>query len=84
MTHRGYIRHGEDAESLARFSTPSRVAGDTDHHGQCPCGTETTRNVTIGPSGHPRNGWECAACGERFLRAEYESRSVGLPVKGEA
>jgi hypothetical protein len=42
------------------------------HKGTCACGVETSRNVTRGPAGSPLNGWECHACGEAYLRAQFD------------
>lgn len=69
MRH-GRVKAGADG-NLERFrsfdhSSNGRVA----HKGFCGCGVETSRSVTLGPPGHPENGFECHACGE--LRLQFE------------
>lgn len=69
MTHRGYLRHGGETR-LDSFRDYDRGPSSTAHRGFCGCGVETSRSVTLGPPGHPENGWECASCGE--LRLQFE------------
>jgi len=47
-------------------------ASRTAHKGLCRCGAETSRSVTVGPAGDPRNGWQCRECGEQFIRAQFD------------
>lgn len=76
MTHRAYRNHsGEDRlDSVQDFD---RTPAAKEHHGPCgSCGADTTRNVTVGAPGHPRNGWECHGCGENYLRQEMAQRDA--------
>ncbi len=59
-------------DSLDSFEPEQRTPSSAEHHGACrTCGEDTSRSVTVGPPGHPRNGWECAACSEAYLQAIY-------------
>ncbi len=70
MTHRGY-RNTPGEEDLSRFRPVERTPNpNVEHKGKCGCGAETSRFVTVGPPGHPENGWECKDCGE--LRLQFE------------
>lgn len=72
MTHRAY-RNISGEDRLYSYRDYDRTPAATDHHGACrTCGRETERLVTVGPPGHPRNGWECKGCGEAALRATYD------------
>ncbi len=47
------------------------------HQGACKdCGQPTERSVTVGPPGHPENGWHCPACSEQELRRQFASSQV--------
>lgn len=71
MTHRAYTRHGSEPD-LRRYKRFDSGPTSSAHKGFCPCGVETSRNVTVGAPGHPRNGWECRECGERYLREQFD------------
>ncbi len=43
-----------------------------EHRGVCGCGVTTSMNCTVGPPGHPENGWWCSACWELRLRFQME------------
>ncbi len=51
-------------------------SGDHPHKGRCRCGVETSRSVTVGPPGHPRNGWECSACADVFIKAQFQKATT--------
>jgi hypothetical protein len=73
MTHRGYRNVGGETR-LDSFRDYDRAPNSyAANKGFCSCGVETSRSVTIGPPGHPGNGWECAQCGEARLQAEFAS-----------
>lgn len=58
---------------LDSFRDYDRTPSNDVHHGSCRrCRAETSRSVTVGPPGHPRNGFECQACGELFLREQFD------------
>ncbi len=60
-----------DRDSVPReWSGHSQLPAAKEHGGKCPCGTFTTRSVTVGGPGHPRNGWECVPCGEHYMALE--------------
>ncbi len=68
MRH-GRVRRDPDDRIWDGYTAPSGPANKV-HKGLCGCGVETSRSVTLGPPGHPENGWECASCGENRLRFE--------------
>ena len=65
----GRVRRDPDDRIWDGFSVPQTAANKA-HEGLCGCGVETSRSVTLGPPGHPENGWECHACGDLRLRFE--------------
>ncbi len=72
MTHRGYRNHGgePDWSIYKRYETlPDTRSGQK---GLCSCGTETTRYNTVGPPGHPLNGWQCRMCAEEAMHAIFK------------
>ena len=49
----------------------SSLPSSNEHSGACKsCGASTSRNVTVGGPGHPRNGWECHGCGDHYMALE--------------
>ncbi len=72
MTHRAYRNHGEEID-LALYNHRRETVPNADprHKGLCICGTETTRYKTVGPPGHPLNGWQCRACNEAEMAAIF-------------
>lgn len=63
-------------QNYSAYRPIERRSSDVDHKGLCSCGVETSRSVTVGPPGDPRNGWECSGCGEASLRAQFASSQV--------
>ncbi len=71
MTHRAYRNHGDFQDLMIygrRETVPDTRSGQK---GFCVCGTETTRYKTVGPPGHPLNGWRCRQCQEEELAAIF-------------
>lgn len=74
MRH-GRVRRDPDDRMWDGFSS-SQTPADKAHKGLCGCGVETARRVTLGPPGHPENGWECSGCGELRLRFQMEQANL--------
>ncbi len=71
MTHRGYRNQGGEID-LSIYKRYDTVPDDPKKHlGLCICGTETTRYKTVGPPGHPLNGFQCRACNEAEMAAIF-------------
>jgi len=67
------LTHGE--RRLDSFRDYDRApASYMPHKGFCGCGVETSDMLTVGPPGHPENGWTCKACQE--LRLQFEMRKA--------
>jgi len=84
---RGYRNYPGELD-FSRFRGTERTPANVAHLGLCRCGAETSRSVTVGPAGDPRNGWQCRECGEQFIRAQFDKSArkaaSGAPtVKGE-
>jgi hypothetical protein len=74
MSHRGY-RNTPGENRLDSFRDYDRLPSENvAHKGKCGCGVETSSNITVGPPGHPENGWMCKSCQELRLRFEMERR----------
>lgn len=71
MSHkRAFFGRGGD-ERLDSFRDYDRApSAHVAHKGICGCGVETSSYMTVGPPGHPENGWTCKACQELRLRFE--------------
>lgn len=67
-------RHYRD--DLREFRQYDRSYSDQPTKGLCGCGVETSSNITVGPPGHPENGWMCKACQELRLRFEMEKANL--------
>ncbi len=61
------LDHYEPRESRS-FGNPTK--------GRCGCGAETNDSITVGPPGHPENGWTCKSCQEFRLRCEMEKLGI--------
>lgn len=73
------------SDNLLREAAPRpSLPANKDHHGACKsCGADTSRNVTAGGPGHPRNGWECVKCGEHYMALELLGTTDYSPSRQE-